>query len=741
MAASYTSEAALLHRFGRWVYRHRWVVILLWLLLLVGSGILAPRVGSVLKGGFGEQNTEARRGLDLLEADVGLSPSVLVLVFSSDNLIVDSDRYRIQVESALAGLEDMPELDRIDTVYSTGNRRMVSDDGHTTYALVFVDIELNDSVDMIPDIRRRIRPGELDMWLTGASAIFSDINAVTEKDLQRAELITFPLVAIALLLIFGTLVSVAAPLAIGGIGLTITLAVIYLLGRVTDMSTFSLNTASLLGVGVAIDYSLLMVNRFREELQHRSVEESVGVTVATAGKAIVFSAATTVLGLAGLLTFELMMLRSIGLGGIVVILASMAVALTLLPAMLGVVGHHIDAAPILPARLLSRGLFWRRLASWVMAHPFLVIVPLIIFLLILGTPFLNGRLGLPWAGVLPPDVEARQGWDLAVRELGEGELTPILVAATSEEGVLTSRNLDTLYDFTRAVEGVDGVGRIESIVNLGPGITKEQYRLLYSGQSPSSIPELSDTLEELGGGRTTMLRIYSPFSINSEEAQRVVREVRAAAPDGELTFLITGASASLMDAVDAMYDDFPRALVLVIVSVYLVLLVLFRSVILPLKAIVMNGMSIFASYGALVFIFQQGHFEGLLNFTSSGFLEATLPILLFMILFGLSMDYEVFLLSRIKEIYDTTGDNTLSVALGLERTGKIITSAALVLVLVAGSFALGDIIIIKALGLGIAIAIFLDSTVVRALLVPALMRILGDLNWWAPRVLKKALPA
>ena len=357
-------------------------------------------------------------------------------------------------------------------------------------------------------------------------------------------------------------------------------------------------------------------------------------------------------------------------------------------------------------------------------------VPVIVVLLALGIPFLQVKLGIPWASVLPEEAESRQGWEKVSEEFGEGALVPILVAARFDEKVVNQDNVAALYRYSQMARELPGVTRVESIVDGGPGWTLEQYQALYASAEARGSPELASALEEFGGGRVTMVSIYTVYEMNSEEARDTVRSLRAYEGEGE--FLVSGATASLMDAVDAMYDAFPWALVLVTVSVYIVLAVLFRSVVIPLKALVMNGMSVFASYGALVFIFQQGHLEGLLNFTSTGFLEATIPILLFTILFGLSMDYEVFLLTRIKEIYDESGDNASSVALGLEKTGRIITSAALVLILVAGSFTFGDIIIIKALGLGIALAIFLDSTVVRALLVPSLMKVLGDLNWWAP---------
>ena len=720
---------------GHWTYRYRWLVIAFWVVVLAGVGVLAPRVGTVLTSGFGEQDTEARQAFQILEEEGILNEAVIILVLSHYSLAVQDPVYEARAQTVLSAVGGYPGVARVDSFFATGNTNLVSPDGRTTFAIAGLDIPLDDVLDEVPKIRVSIPEVDLDVWVTGGSAIFSDINEYTGRDLRRAEIITFPVVVLVLLLIFRTAVSVAAPIAIGAMGLGITLAAIYLLGLITPMSVFAMNTATLLGVGAAIDYSLLMVSRYREELSDRDVEESVAVTVATAGRAILFSGITTALGLMGLQIFELSMLRSIGIGGMVVIAASVVVALTLVPALLSVIGKRIDALPILPARLYRNGRFWRTLASWVIRRPLLVMVPVIVVLLALGIPFLQVKLGIPWASVLPEEAESRQGWEKVSEEFGEGALVPILVAARFEEEVITPDNVAELYRYSQMARELPGVTRVESIVDVGPGWTVEQYQALYSSAEARGSPELAGVLEEFGGGRVTMVSIYTVYEMNSEEARDTVRSLRAYEGDGE--FLVSGATASLMDAVDAMYDAFPWALVLVTVSVYIVLAVLFRSVVIPLKALVMNGMSVFASYGALVFIFQQGHLEGLLNFTSTGFLEATVPILLFTILFGLSMDYEVFLLTRIKEIYDESGDNASSVALGLEKTGRIITSAALVLILVAGSFTFGDIIIIKALGLGIALAIFLDSTVVRALLVPSLMKVLGDLNWWAPRWMRR----
>ena len=361
-------------------------------------------------------------------------------------------------------------------------------------------------------------------------------------------------------------------------------------------------------------------------------------------------------------------------------------------------------------------------------------------LLLLGTPFLNVKIGAPWATILPEGIESREGWKIGEQELGAGEFSPIVIAVQTEKEVLDKDVISALYQYTKKLEGKNGIIRAESIVSLNTDITMnlENYLALYSLENKP--PNVQEILNNLVKEDTTIITLFTEFSPVSEEAKALVKEIRSEPIGDEFITLITGTTAELMDTNDDMYRYFPFVILYVITTIYVVLLILFRSVILPLKAVIKNAMSIFASYGALVFIFQDGHFENILGFTAEGSIETTIPIILFCIVFGLSMDYEVFLLSRIREAYDETGDNTKSVALGLERTGRIITSAAGILVLVAGAFVTSDVTIIKAFGLGIAIAVLLDATVVRALLVPALMRIMGDWNWWAPQFLLRVLP-
>ena len=729
----------MLYRLGRLMVRLRWWVIAFWAVVFIGSLSLAPRVTSALKSGFGEAETESRTALKLLGEKLDIQESTITLVFSSDDLLASDPQYIQQVKSSIAHLENNPHVVRVVTFYNTQNPNMIASDGRTTYALVFLDTDIDASVDMFPQIRSALKPGDLKVWATGGIAIFSDLNLASKRDLRRAEIITLPIVLVALVIVFGSVVAAALPMTMGVISVAVTLALVFVLAQYTDMSIFVLNVASFLGLGMAVDYSLLMVSRYREELSRRGVQEAIVVTCGTAGKAIVFSALTSVIGLSGLLFFEFMMLRSLGIAGITVILFSLLLALSLIPALLAVLGPRVNSLSVIPQRM-EGGRFWLRLSGWVMKHPVVIVILVTSVLLLSGVPFLGVKLGSPWASILPEDAESRRGWEVVAEKFGPGELVPIILVSTSETSVLSPENTGAAYDFAQRISRDPRVTRVDSIVTLDSDVTREQYQLLYSSPSPEALagPEIGIALDNLTSDSrdTSMMSIISSYHPVSDESKALVEDIRAATPEGDLKTYVTGATPELMDTVDKMYSDFPKVIAYAAVATYLALFWLFRSVVLPLKAVLMNVMSILASFGALVFVFQQGHFERLLGFTAEGFTEASVPILMFSLVFGLSMDYEVFLLSRVKEEYEATGDNTRSVAVGMQRSGKIITSAAFILVLVAAGLAMGDILIVKALGFGTALAIFIDATIVRALLVPALMRIMSDLNWWAPGFLK-----
>ena len=727
----------MLTRLAAFVIRFRWWVIGGWAVVFLVSVPFAPRVTSQLKHGFGELDTESRAALRLVDEELGFAESSVTLVFSSETLDVDDPAYAQEIERAIAPLRQRPDVVRVVTHFTVQGDTFVAEDRRTTYAFVELDASLDEAVDLVEPIRDGLGETDLDVWVTGGIALFADLSIYSERDLQRAELITIPLLAILLLIVFGSAVAAGLPVAMGALSVVTTLALVFVVAQATDMSIFVLNIASFLGLGMAVDYSLLMVSRFREELQRAgNVASAVTTTIETSGKAIVFSAGTSVIALSGLLFFDMMMMRSLGVGGITVILFSMLIALTLLPALFTVLGHRVDRLSIWRRRT-TRGGFWFTLSQWVMRHPIAVIVPTTAFLVLLGLPFLNVNLGSPWASILPEEAESRQGQDLVTERFGPGELSQVILVESSPTSTLSPGNIAANLEFVERMENDPRVVRVDSIFSAEPRMTWEQFIALsgLGGSTPAVSDEAPTAFNELVSVdlRTQMVRVVPRHSPTSDETKALVSDIRSNPPGGDMTMLVTGITADQLDNVDSMYSDFPRVIVYVVIVTYVALLLLFRSVILPLKAVVLNALSILASFGALVFVFQQGNFEGLLGFTSEGSTEATVPILVFSVVFGLSMDYEVFLLSRVKEEYDRTGDNTRAVAVGMERSGRIITSAAAILIVVSAGFATGDILIIKALGLGTAIAVLVDSTIVRALLVPALMRVMSRLNWWAPR--------
>jgi len=466
------------------------------------------RSSSELKAGFGTAGTESDRAVELMREDLGVKGSTVNLVFFSDTLTLQDPQYIQEMEEVLASVRDLPDVSRVSSPADAGNADMVSDDGHTAYATIFLDVELDAAMDIYPEVRERAQQTEnLRVWATGGIPIVAEIRDYSESDLQRAEVVTFPLVLVALVVVFGGLVAAGIPVALGGASVGVTLGLLYFVAQATEMSIFSLNLISLLGLGVAIDYSLLMVNRFREECARHTSHEAVARAMATAGRSIIFSGVTSALGLSGLLLFRIMMLGSLGLGGIMVILVSLLVATTFLPALLAVVGKKVDALSIVPVIRRETG-GWRRLASWVMRHPVMVMAPVMVFLLLLGTPSLGIKVGAPWAAILPPGSEAKEGWDVASRELGPGELAPLLVVMHTEGEILAPESVGALYDFAEQVTGDARVRNVQSIVSIDPGLSRQEYQAILSNIERFPPPVREEVLAATGE-HTTVMKVYS----------------------------------------------------------------------------------------------------------------------------------------------------------------------------------------------------------------------------------------
>ncbi len=717
-------------------------------MLLIAAPLATRVAGELRAGGFTLDDLESSRALALAQDTLGAAPSAVVIVLHSETLQAGTPAFEAAAAAVVRDVATAPHVTGIASHRLAP--RQVSDDRRTAYDIVFLDLSPDDSPEALPGIEAALAEVDgLEVALAGGPAFYGDVQTVSEADLRRSEIISLPLAALTLLIVFGSLVASIVPLAVGGGAVLVALAIIGIIAGLTPMSIFVLNLATLLGLGLGVDYSLLMTSRFREELAARDgpdrVEAAVRATVTTAGRAVFFSGLAVLLGLIGLVLFEFMILRSVGIAGAVVVVFAVLAALTLQPAILAVIGSRIDALAIRRIRASADDSGpWARLARRVMHRPLAVLIPTLAFLLLLGTPFLHIRLNAPDASILPPTVPSRVAYDRLVSTFTEGDFAPLTLAIRTDGPALTADNVARLYDYSRRLAADPRITRVDGPVDLDARITLTQYQLMYG--SPAGPP---DRFVQAALAATTrvdfvLFTVFTPFGPNRQEARDLVADLREA--DGPLTpptgatVLVGGGAASVVDVVDRIAADFPRSALFIIVSTYLVLFLLLRSVILPAKALLMNALSITASFGALVWIFQDGNLSAILGFAPLGFVETTLPVILFCVLFGLSMDYEVFLLTRMREAWQRTGDNREAVALGLERSGRIVTSAALIVVVVAGSFAFADIVLIKALGLGIAIAVALDATVVRALLVPATMRLLGRWNWWIPGWLDRSVP-
>ncbi|HEV7662564.1 MAG TPA: MMPL family transporter, partial [Chloroflexota bacterium] len=668
----------MLLQFGQLMYRRRRLVLALWAAILLLALPIAPGVFHALSaGGFTSPDLEAFRAGQLLSQRFGSNPSSLFLVFEdpSGTLAADDPRFTQQVNDSLIGVKQLDLVEHVATAQD--NVRQIAPDKRAQYATVSLTPAADNVRDVSLTIEHALRPTGLQVTLTGAPVFYQDIFDVTERDLRRAELLSIPTAAVALVLVFGSVVAGAVPGLVGGTAVAVTLALLVLLSRFVELSIFSLNLSTMLGLGLGIDYSLFMVSRFREELARgESTERAVAWSVATAGRAVLFSGATVMIGLLALLTFDITALRSMGVAGALVVAISIAGALTLLPALLGVLERRIDALSIGPlaaaaARAGQGNGFWTRLAHAVMARPVLFLVPLLALLVGLGLPFLRVDLGAPDASILPTDVQSRKGFDLLRMHWGEGELAPVLLVFQTVDGSgpLQAERVKALAEYMRRVQADPAVARATSIVSLDPRITPDQYALMYA--DPTHIADAYGQVAAQASVRQDILlaEVTSRFGQTDDRSKQLVRAIRATPPPDGFRLLVGGGTAGVNDYVDRLYSQFPRAALLVVLAIYLVLLRTFGSVVIPLKAVLMNVLSILASYGALVVIFQDGALSDVLHFQPPGFVEASLPIIMFCVLFGLSMDYEVFLLSRVHEAYLDGADNATSVARGLERSG------------------------------------------------------------------------
>ncbi len=730
---------------GRFVYRRRWPVLLLSVLLLLASGFIASQGGKLESGGFIE-TAESGRASRLIEKELPIvGGSTFTLIFSSDTLSANDPAFRAAVEAALVPLRTDPRRDSIITPYDTSvldPSRQISKDGHA----IAVDVAVKDTIDVArdyyPELRAKVTSDKLRVQATGVLAINNGFNAVLFADLQRAEVVALPLALILLLVVFGAVVAALIPLGTGLLAVLSGIAGMFLLSHITGVSVYAQNVVTLIGLGVAIDYSLFVTSRFREELKRgRGREDALAIAMSTSGRAVTFSGITVAIGLSGMLFYEGTFLPSMGLSGAIVVASAVFYGLTFLPALLALLGPRVDRlrVPIFQPDQTGRG-WWHTIATAVMRRPIAVLVPVVAFILLAGSPFLHLRLASSDVRTLPTHEEARAAYDKLLNDFpgaGQNHIQVIVSYATGSP--LDRTRVPQLQDLSARLAKLPGVVQVQSAFSIDPRVFGGQVpdlATIYSLPREQLPAPLQTALRQTVGQHIVLFDVVSSYQLYSDDARQLVRDIRAQTPPTGGELLVTGFTAIDLDTVNFIVGHTPQAVAFVMLATMIVLFVLLGSVVLPLKAVVMNLLSISASFGALVFVFQDGHGAQLLGFEASS-IDPSTPVIMFCIVFGLSMDYEVLLLSRIQEEYRRTGDNTHSVAEGLERSGRLITGAAAIMVGVFAAFGLAEILLIKAIGLGMALAVAVDATLVRALVVPATMRLLGNLNWWAPAPLSR----
>ncbi len=676
-------------------------------------------------------------------------PEIIVLLSDKSGKKATNPSVQKAVEKVLSGVKNEVGVETITSYYTSSSPAFLSHDQAKTFVTINMKGDRNDQTKTFPSIREKLTSSSLDIKVGGQAATNAAFTSIIENDLKIAETISFSLLAVLLVIVFRGLVAATLPLLVGGFSILGAFLVTRLLTNVTDISQFAINVIIFLGLGLAIDYSLFIVSRFREELRASgNVDKAILTTMTTAGRTVMFSGIIVMISLLALLIFPLGFLRSMGLGGAAAVLIAMLGALVLLPAILSKLGTRVYALSFGSVRREKKAIHlgsfnaaerrsvWYRLSLAVMKHPLLVILLTLTPLLLAGLPFLRAELQTPDYRSLPKGNEVRLVSE-SLRNDFPSKVSPIQIVIKSNQSLTTKDNLAALDSYTKAVESLSGVSSSESLIRTIPGLNPQGYAQLFA-QNSSEANQLSQQYLS-SDSKVSFINVYYEGMVFSRTNQQLVAAIRDVPPPSSSTLdvQVGGNTAELVDLLAALRTGIPYALALIIVTLFILLFLMIGSVIIPLKAILLNILSLAASFGAIVWVFQDGHFEKLLGFESVGAIDANQPILIFAIAFGLSMDYTVFLLSRIKEQYDKTKNTEEAVAEGVQKTGSIITSAALLLIVVVGAFGTSQIPLMKQLAVGLVLAIAIDAVIIRMLLVPASMKLLGKYNWWAPRPLKR----
>jgi RND superfamily putative drug exporter len=726
---------------GELIYRLRWFIVILSLIgFIICLPILPKAIQPFTAIGFFDETSESAQANKILNKELGYSYNRFVVIYHHPRWLATDKKFIAEIQNSLSNLKQFSSQHQI--LFPQANPQQISADKHTAYAVILFKSNQEIGHEFITQLNSFIKqPLNLTMKIGGEPIFLDDVTKQTQQDLNKAEYIGTPAAIVILLLIFGSVIAACLPIYLGAYCATLILTTLYFLAHLFSLSIFTINIALLVGLCLSLDYALFFISRFQNQIAlGDNPKTALMITLKTAGKAIFFSGFAVLISSSALLFFPINILFSVGVGSLTAVFVALVIALIVLPAILAVLGKRINFLSIRFFTFKDR-FYWQRFLTMVVNKPFTFFCIVMLVLLTLSYPVLSAKFGISNFRILPKQAESRIFYDTFNAAFGENELTPILVIVkTPAKNILSSSNIAQLYNIVNTIKKDSSVDHIRSIVSIDPRLTKKQYQRLYQTPIENLTISLKNFIEMNSTRNLTVLTIVSKYPDTSLKTNDLIHTIRQMKLDNGMILQVTGAPANTQDVLTGITKVFPYACLWIVILTYLILLILLRSIVLPLKAILTTILSLSASYGVLVFIIQQGHFHQFLNFEPQGILDISLCIIIVCTLFGFSMDYEVFLLARIKECYEKTGDTIKSIILGIDQSGRIITSAAIIVILICCSFMFADILIVKAFGLGIAIAIFVDAFLIRMMLVPATMTLLKKWNWYLPKWLDSWLP-
>ena len=738
-------EANFFYKLGSFTYRFRVEIIAMWIIALC---LCIPHLTKIMdpfqSTGFVATNSRSDQADKFLHDKLGVGNNQFLVIYHSKKLKASEKEFQNKIDKSLQNLKELPLEHEV--ILPRNNSKQISKDKHTAYVAILFKTNKALSRDELDKLQSKIKkPKNMTMYLGGEPIFVEHINQQTQKDLFKADMIAAPVSIITLIIVFKTIVAAFIPVYLGASSALLILTILYLIGHVCTLSIFTINIALLLGLCLSLDYALFIVYRFRDELTTNvDPKHVVAKTMATAGKAVFFSGIAVFISLSALLMFPINVLFSIGVGGLVAVFVAVSAALSLLPAVLSVLKHRVNCLAIRPVEPQSSDPYdidkksiWYKLARTVTNRPGMFSLAIIVFISVLSYTVQNIKVGISDFNVLPDHSENQKFFDMYKNNFNKEGLTPIkLIISTNKGKITSSDNLENVYRLVHKIQKNKNVKAINSIVSIDPSIGLHQYQYIYHDLN-NVEKNVKILLKRTTRDNFTTATIISKHDPNSAQTKDLVKYLRDLKPKGNLELKLTGIPVNNVDVVQAILKYLPHGLIWIVSLTYIILLILLRSIFLPIQAIFMNILSLCASYGVLVFIFQEGYLHELLHFKPQGMTDVSLIIIIFCALFGFSMDYEVFLLTRIHEAYNTTKDNKQSIIFGIVKSSRIITSAALIVILLCGSFMFADVIMVKEFGLGIAVAIFVDAFAIRTILVPATMALAKEWNWYLPKFLHR----